>query len=215
MALPSPTLASLSSSSSSTTSSHSAFVEKKVFTPFQKVKLLWQRQNFSFFWTKLKTLLQTKKSQKWIFRRLGKKPRKKILTLAARKFSSQVSLDSKNGKNLSSCTLIIYESRLLQTNLLHKIEKILKKRTIVFFHLPLSTHSCSRSFSLSCPRRLTSRLELDSQGGLTTYHLSSCSLIQHAEGLSAMRAEADEVIVNRGLINWVLQLDGQGFKSHS
>ena len=55
-----------------------------------------------------------------------------------------------------------------------------------FSFLPLSW---SWSFNLSCPCRLASRLELGSQVGLTTDHLSSCCLIQHIENLSTLRAE--------------------------
>ena len=47
------------------------------------------------------------------------------------------------------------------------------------FHLLISTSlHCSWSFNLSCPRRLASRLELGSQVGSTTDHLSSGCLIQ-------------------------------------
>ena len=59
--------------------------------------------------------------------------------------------------------------------------------------------SCSWSFNHSCPPRLASRLELGSQVGLTTDHLSSCCLIQHTKDLSTMRAEPAEVIANQKL----------------
>ena len=67
--------------------------------------------------------------------------------------------------------------------------------SIFSFFYPLSR---SWSFNLSCPRRLASRLELGSQVGSTTDHLSSCCLIQHTEDLSMMRAELAEGIANRG-----------------
>ena len=88
-------------------------------------------------------------------------------------------------------------------------------KNITFFSSsPFYPLSCSWSFNLSCPRRLASRLELGSQVGSTTDHFPSCCLIQHTEDLSTMRVEPAEVIANRGLMNWALQLDGQGFCTH-
>ena len=48
--------------------------------------------------------------------------------------------------------------------------------------------------------------------GSTTDHLCSCCLIQQTEDLSMMRAEPAKVTANRGLMNWVLQLDRQRLK---
>ena len=90
-------------------------------------------------------------------------------------------------------TLELYPS----TNIAHG-----KKRIFFIFSFFLRAFSRSQSFNLSCPLRLASWLELGSQVGSTTDHLSSCCHVQPTKDLSAMRAELAEVVANRGSMNF-------------
>ena len=102
-------------------------------------------------------------------------------------------------RNLECCFIIPWRPWYLSPSryLILQIKVSTLIQNIFSPHYPLS---CGSVFSTA------SWLELGSQVGSTTDHLSSFCLIQHTEDLSTMRAEPAAVIANSGLMHWAPQI---------